>query len=195
MRTHLCPACGADLPVDGTRVDAERRRVERGGAAVTLPPSEFAVFHMLSAKSPRFVSRHALVHALYGARADGGPDDPPIRVFVCRLRRLLLPLGLGVETARGTGFALRVVEPSPAAPPELVRHDGGRLGGPAIGEVRRLADAGLAPEAITARLAVSRRSVDRVLAGLAPHRRGGGFKRKGPRGARAGLNRDAEATP
>lgn len=158
----------------GVAVDADRRRITRGPAAATLTPSEFTVFDLIWRQRGRTggVARfRALTEALYGHRADGGPDTDPLRVFVCRLRRALLPLGLGVEVVRGSGWRLTDLGfeavALASAPGPLGR---GAIDGATIAEIRRLDQDGFGERAIADRLALPVATVATVISGRRPHR-------------------------
>jgi hypothetical protein len=156
----------------GVAVEVERRRVTRGAAAaVTFTPSEFVIFDLLWRRRPGVVRFGAVDAALYGARPDGGPDGDPRRVFVCRIRRALLPLGLGVEVVRGAGWRLTDLGAAAVQPVAAPGAFGlGVIDGAVIAEIRRLDAEALSQRAIADRLALPAATVAEVISGRRPHR-------------------------
>lgn len=155
----------------GVAVQEDRRRITRGAAAAVLTPSEFTVFDMIWRQRGRTggVARfRALTEALYGHRPDGGPDTDPLRVFVCRLRRALLPLGLGVEVVRGSGWRLTDLGAEAVQPVAALGR--GAIDGATIAEIRRLDTEGFSERAIADRLALPVATVAAVISGRRPHR-------------------------
>ena len=52
------------------------------------------------------VSRHQIMSAIYGAIIDDAPDPKTVDVFICKLRKKLVPLGITIVTVWGQGWRL-----------------------------------------------------------------------------------------
>lgn len=84
--------------------------LRRGELTVPLGPSEAAFVRLLVDAPGQVVSRSSLVTAIWD-----GDTDPGTRALddvAYRLRRHIAALGLDVVTARGRGFALRMLNPT-----------------------------------------------------------------------------------
>lgn len=84
---------------------------QAAGQALRLPPQERAVLRLLMQHPSQVVSK-----AEFAAQAWSGRDmsDETLARSISLVRRVLLPLGIRVETAYGLGY--RLVETVPAAP-------------------------------------------------------------------------------
>lgn len=105
---HDCPICGqpiSDLPVTVYR---ERGMAVAGAKFVLLTGAETDVLTALARAFPRVVSKEGLMSAIYALRSGDDPEIKIIDVWVCKLRKKLLPLGIEIDTAWGKGYALRV---------------------------------------------------------------------------------------
>jgi two-component system, OmpR family, response regulator RegX3 len=74
----------APLEAGGVRVDPERYEVRVRGAAVELPPKEFALLELLVRNAGRVLTRHVLIDRVWGADYVG--DTKTLDVHVKRLR-------------------------------------------------------------------------------------------------------------
>lgn len=81
-----------------------------GGRFVLLTGSECEVMTALAQAFPRVVGKEALMTSLYGLRPDCEPEIKIIDAFICKLRKKLRVIGVEIDTAWGTGYALRVAE-------------------------------------------------------------------------------------
>jgi len=102
-----CPRCGWLLEADGWLVEVieDRGIARRGGEAVRVTPTEGAVLACLAAGSR--VSAAQIYDALYWDRGeDREPELRLVHVYICKLRKLIQPLGLAIETKRSLGWRL-----------------------------------------------------------------------------------------
>lgn len=76
------------------------------GAPLDLLPREVEVLAMLAARSPRVVSKPAIIEALAGRNIELG--DSAAELYVSRLRRKLAGTPVAIETVRGFGYRLVV---------------------------------------------------------------------------------------
>jgi DNA-binding response OmpR family regulator len=82
-------------------IDRRAREVTVSGVLVTLTPKEFRLLAHFAAHAGRLLTRHQLVHEVWGERYRGGPRT--VDIHVSRLRRKLgrdLPL----DTLRRVGY-------------------------------------------------------------------------------------------
>lgn len=117
-----CCACGQAIPeYGGITADGERLRVSYGGKTVKLTPTQFEVFRFLLKKAGRLARKESLLDWLYQLKpeCDWPEDDKITDVLVCKVRALIEPLGLQIETVWGVGWYLaEPAPPPPAAGPE-----------------------------------------------------------------------------
>lgn len=87
-------------------VDRVRRRVERSGVEIDLPPREFSVLEYLLRNAGRVVSKIELLEHVWNYRFD--PQTNVVDVLVCRLRNKV-DRGFQpalIRTIRGVGYAI-----------------------------------------------------------------------------------------
>lgn len=100
-----CPCCDQPLAADTklTLFD-ELRAVVKNEHYVVLSPNEYKI---ISAVRRRALSLEALVEAVYGDRADGGPyhASNSVAVTMVKLNRRLAPLGIRVGAERKGAWA------------------------------------------------------------------------------------------
>lgn len=94
------------------------------GARIAMPPALCRAMKVLSSRMPQAVPHETLRLALrsgyrWNASIRRDPYHNVVKVQMCKLRKLLAPAGLVIETAWGTGYALRWVgEENDGAPPQ-----------------------------------------------------------------------------
>lgn len=90
-------------------VDTDLKLVSVAGHRVHLTVKEYQTLECLALRRGRVVTKEILLSYLYG-----GMDEPGLKiidVFICKIRRKLMPLSGGldfIETTWGRGFTLRV---------------------------------------------------------------------------------------
>lgn len=94
IQTFTCPCCGGLI--------GEAAPVEEVRQYVTAPAHRI-IFDILSRSVGRPVFRDALIHLIYGGRADGGPEraDKVLAVQVSQLRRRIEPFGWTISSSKG----------------------------------------------------------------------------------------------
>ena len=93
------------LTVSGFTLDPERLTVTRDGESRSLPPKEFALFHLLASNAGRVLTRHVIIDRVWGADYFG--DTKTLDVHIKRLRsRIEEEPGNPrfVQTVRGVGY-------------------------------------------------------------------------------------------
>jgi len=101
------PAVAANVVTFGDIVlDRETMRVTRGGAAVTLGPTEFRLLDVLIKRPGRVYSREQLLDRVWGQ--DIYVEARTVDVHIGRLRKALKKGGLvdPIRTVRASGYAL-----------------------------------------------------------------------------------------
>jgi DNA-binding response OmpR family regulator len=101
MSADTCPCCGRpNISVS-----------EAAAAKAKLTPSEKVLFLAIAKGRGEVVSLDVIHNAIWGLRADGGPDcsDVIIRRYVCTSRPKLEPLGFSIQNVRGVGYRLDTV--------------------------------------------------------------------------------------
>jgi hypothetical protein len=108
IKTAACPCCGQRMMAPATPDDVRRLAI----AWADHGQSKQTIFERLAKQFGAWVSVDALAHALYGHRADGGPDTAGdiIKVFICTMRPLIAPFNLKIEGKAGNGYRLRWIE-------------------------------------------------------------------------------------
>lgn len=109
-----CECCGQIVPEYGGIVaDSDRGEIRFGGKMIrNLTGTEFMLFRFLLDKAGRIASKEVIFEWFYQLAAE---DDVPsdmklVDVYVCKLRKKLIPLGLAIATVWGRGY--RLVEPT-----------------------------------------------------------------------------------
>lgn len=107
MTLH-CPRCLQPMPgyADRAAYEAEHRVLEMG-----LGPHQSLVFEALHRRSMSFATKQALIDAVWGDDAEGGPADGPkaIEVLICQLRKKIAPHGYRIATVWGHGYRLEKI--------------------------------------------------------------------------------------
>jgi len=88
-------------------VDRVRRRVERAGTEIDLPPREFSVLEYLLRNAGRVVSKVELLEHVWNYKFD--PQTNVVDVLVCRLRNKV-DRGFQpalIQTIRGVGYVVQ----------------------------------------------------------------------------------------
>jgi DNA-binding winged helix-turn-helix (wHTH) protein len=163
-RPARCPCCGAPVDPLEILVDEPSGVVVRHGRAARLRPQEVQIFSILLSHHPAAVMCDALFAALYGARADGGPDNDKIfAVYAVRLRRALAPLSLGVENVYGRGYRL-VDGASPAwRDDSALRREPRLAGADVVADVQRRGLAGESESSLARASGLTYRAVRAIL--------------------------------
>lgn len=105
MDAHHCPTCGQTLPpIDKPIVDLATNSLLIDGASIKLRGREAELLFVLIKAMPRLCSRAMIYDSIYPWGDDVGEKN--IDVFVCRLRRKLVPTSLRIENVFGRGFKL-----------------------------------------------------------------------------------------
>jgi DNA-binding response OmpR family regulator len=95
------------LQIADLTVDRVRRKVDRSGTDIDLPPREFAVLEYLVRNAGRVVSKAELLEHVWNYKFD--PQTNVVDVLVCRLRNKVdrgfqPPL---IQTMRGVGYVVQ----------------------------------------------------------------------------------------
>jgi DNA-binding response OmpR family regulator len=103
-RAHDRPP--APVEVGDLRIDAARRLVWRGEAAVELTSRQFQVLELLVRRAGQVVSKWDVLDGVWEHDFDGDPNI--VEVYIRRLRRQIdEPFGRrSIETVRGAGYRL-----------------------------------------------------------------------------------------
>lgn len=94
------------VEIEGLKLYAERMELTKGSESVTLTKKEAVLLEMLMKRSPRVVSREAILEKLWDDQAF--VDENTLNVNVTRVRKKLQELGIeeAIETVRGAGYRL-----------------------------------------------------------------------------------------
>lgn len=93
------------LTVAGFTLDPERLTITRDGVTQSVPPKEFALFHVLASHAGRVLTRQAIIDRVWGADYFG--DTKTLDVHIKRLRGRIEEqpsLPRYVRTVRGVGY-------------------------------------------------------------------------------------------
>lgn len=97
LQRCTCPTCGGYLG-EAAPLEAVRERISSG---LTM-----TIYDVLSRSSGRLVSPDAILGAMYGGSADGGPlnANAVLHVTVSRLKKQIEPFGWTISSVgRGSG--------------------------------------------------------------------------------------------
>lgn len=110
----FCSECGQPLPLpSGLVIDHARGEVRFRGKGVMATPKQFAVMAILAAAPGRPVSREGLFTSLYWGAKGRGVGIKNIDGFICKLRKIITPLGLDIVTHWGRGYELTIPGQTP----------------------------------------------------------------------------------
>lgn len=107
---NRCPCCQQELEITvPLSFEDDICAVVRGRRCLELTPHQFTVLRELYERSPRVVSKEALMQSLYGLQADDDPSIKIVDIRICQLRKLLPEeMGLQIKTVWGRGFQLLI---------------------------------------------------------------------------------------
>jgi two-component system, OmpR family, response regulator len=94
------------ITVGSLRLDLVRRKVERAGRSIDLPPLEFALLEYLMRNAGRVVSKTMIMEHVWDYNFD--PQTNVVEARVCRLRDKVdrgFPMKM-IHTIRGVGYVL-----------------------------------------------------------------------------------------
>lgn len=102
--TCSCPLCGGSIVDDGrVRLDPGSGLVVAADRFVRLPALEFSMFEALWTSRPRTLAKEKLLAASAGY-TDDEREVKMVDVVICKLRKKLAPLGVGIGTTWGHGY-------------------------------------------------------------------------------------------
>ena len=106
LRRTKPSSVGEVMQIGGITLNTEEHRVERGGVAIKLGPTEYRLLATMMARPKRVWSRDLLLDRVWGMDKD--VDTRTVDVHVGRLRKSLSPNGEPdiIRTVRGAGYAL-----------------------------------------------------------------------------------------
>lgn len=86
--------------------------VSRDGVSVFLPPKAFrlALCLAVAGGNNRHLSTNEMIDAIWADDVDGGPEtaDTAVSVYLCRLRKLLVPVGVTIVRERQRMYLLHI---------------------------------------------------------------------------------------
>ena len=101
------------LTLGDLELDPARRELRRSGEVVPLTARELAILELLLRRHPSVVARNALAVHVWQDEA-GAVGSNTIDVHLARLRAKLQGSCVHVDTVRGVGYRVKVVEADPA---------------------------------------------------------------------------------
>lgn len=91
------------------------RELRFKGERVPMSPRELALTELLLQKAGRVVTKESIVARLSSWEADFSENS--VEVYVHRLRKRFLALGVAIKTVRGFGYVMETAEPVADSPP------------------------------------------------------------------------------
>jgi DNA-binding winged helix-turn-helix (wHTH) protein len=112
-----CPCCGGAIDPLAVTIDRSRRVIAHSGGVAYVTGTELRLFLLLYESYPKAVNKTALFDGLYSQRhADADIPDPKILdILICKLRKVLDPIGIVIETMWGEGYGLALALPEATA--------------------------------------------------------------------------------
>lgn len=103
----VCQACGQAVAEWGSIVlDRDRAEIRYAGKRVgSLTPREFELFRLLYEAKGKIVSKETVMTWLYQLGDEA--EIKIVDVFICKLKKKVLPLGIEIGTAWGRGYYLK----------------------------------------------------------------------------------------
>jgi len=98
------------ITVGAMVLDPAEHRLEIGGKAVAVGPTEFQLLHFLAARPGQVFARRRILDGVWGLNRF--VEERTVDVYVRRLRKTLAPHGFreAVATVRGVGYCFRPPE-------------------------------------------------------------------------------------
>lgn len=115
-----CPTCGNSVTTDLVLKERECILI-RGAAIVKLSPILTKILALLLSKQGRFITSNELIGRVFSHRAIRIDAEPNLRVHICRLRKLLKPVDLTIDSKTCHGYRLTILAGTEAF---QLRHDG-----------------------------------------------------------------------
>ncbi|MCW7544875.1 winged helix-turn-helix domain-containing protein [Aurantimonas litoralis] len=111
-----CPCCGAKVSPIDLVMDESTGIVMHEGVTVRLPAQQFRLLKALLDAYPRTLTKDTLLSAVAtGPNPDDWPEPKLVDVLVCRVRKLIDPMGLVIATQWGVGYHLEIGDEAKAA--------------------------------------------------------------------------------
>lgn len=110
MKEQSCPCCNRPLITDGDiSLDTAAQLVSRDGRSAKLSKQQFEILEFILRKKGGVADFRQLYDWLYQlSHEEVGPVG--VRVQICRMRKTLKPLGIGIETVWGSGYSIKIKE-------------------------------------------------------------------------------------
>lgn len=110
MTTHVCEACKQPV-MSGYVWDVESLTLVEGDVVVRFTRDQAVLFDLLMKKAGRTALKHALIHAIFGAREPEDPDNV-LKAQVCYMRKKLLRTKFRINTIWGMGYSVTQEAPT-----------------------------------------------------------------------------------
>lgn len=105
-----CPCCGTDFSeADRPLVSLDTNRIMAGGEIVQLSPTEAEFASILLKAMPLGVERERIIARLWGAAPINDPEKA-LHVYATKLRKRLKPIGVGIRSIWGIGYAMEYLK-------------------------------------------------------------------------------------
>ena len=116
VQTRHCPCCGQTLTRRALpRVDLDANVLLYDNRAIHLPAGLAETLFVLFKHQPGVVSREQLLIGVYGFQDGPQSEAKIIDVYVHKLRALIRPAGLQINTHWGRGYSLALLAVEEAA--------------------------------------------------------------------------------
>lgn len=103
--SHICPCCGSVVNSSNLLVDLSSNIISIGGSRTKVAPRVAEMLSVLAKVSPQYISCENLAAQVWG-QVHAQQKSPSIRTHVREIRRVLTPLGYGIQNARGGFYRL-----------------------------------------------------------------------------------------
>jgi len=107
LNTPVCPCCGGAVDPLAVLIDSENGWISFAGQSARLSRTHFDVVLVLLKSYPNVTTRENLYDSVYGMRPDcDWPEIKTLDVLIHKVRQLIAPVGLKIETVWGRGWRL-----------------------------------------------------------------------------------------
>jgi DNA-binding response OmpR family regulator len=112
LRRRLAGRVDDTVSLGELELDVANHELRFRGERVSLSPRELALTELLMQKAGRVVTKDSIVARLSSWEADFSENS--VEVYVHRLRKRFVELGVVIKTVRGFGYVMEVAETGPA---------------------------------------------------------------------------------
>lgn len=105
IESKVCPCCGRQYDFNKVTVSLDFNSISYRRRNIPLPPILCEVAYVLAGQMPNVARRDFVIEKVWGGQSEA--DRQTIDVHISRLRRLITPLGISIETIKTVGWRMK----------------------------------------------------------------------------------------